>query len=308
MMKLIITFSLIITFLGCSSHEDEDKRAHQKSEDIIMTTFYPTQYFTEKIAGGLVPVICPLPENEDPVNWKPSRDKIVQYNSASLIILNGANFEKWPNYVTLPLGKTIKSVNLPTEELVTYEDSISHRHGPSGAHSHEGVDGHTWLDPVLAKLQSEVIFKKMMEIWPEHSQIFQRNFDALIEDLEALNIRFRSLGKIKLYASHPAYNYISRRYDWKITNFDFDPSEPLNESQIQSVGVALKKDSVKVMLWEESPIDTTSEILEKEFGLRSIEFSPCENLSSEELSNGIDYLKVMSQNLEHLEGAYNKNQ
>ena len=159
-MKLIITFFLIIALLGCSPPGGENKKATQITEDIIMTTFYPTQYFTEKIAGGLIPVVCPLPENEDPVNWKPSREKIIQYNSASLIILNGANFEKWPNYVTLPLGKTIKSVNLPDEELVTYEDSISHRHGPSGAHSHEGIDGHTWLDPVLAKLQSEVIFEK----------------------------------------------------------------------------------------------------------------------------------------------------
>ena len=305
-MKLIITFCLIIALLGCSPPDGENKEVTQTTEDIIMTTFYPTQYFTEKIAGGLVPVVCPLPEDEDPVNWKPSREKIIQYNSASLIILNGANFEKWPNYVTLPLGKTIKSVNLPDDELVTYEDSISHRHGPSGAHSHEGIDGHTWLDPVLAKLQSEVIFKKMMNVWPEHRQIFQQNFNTLINELEDLNGRFEALGKITLYASHPAYNYIARRYGWKITNFDFDPSEPLNESQIKSVQVALKKYPVKIMLWEERPIDSSAEILEKNFGLKSIEFSPCENISSEEHSNGFDYLNAMSENLKNLEIEYNK--
>ena len=179
-------------------------------------------------------------------------------------------------------------------------------HGPSGAHSHEGIDGHTWLDPVLAKLQSEVIFKKMMNVWPEHRQIFQQNFNTLINELEDLNGRFEALGKITLYASHPAYNYLARRYGWKITNFDFDPSEPLNESQIKSVQVALKKDPVKIMLWEERPIDSSAEILEKNFGLKSIEFSPCENISSEELSNGFDYLNAMSENLKNLEIEYNK--
>ena len=61
------------------------------------------------------------------------------------------------------------------------------------------------------------------------------------------------------------------------------------------------------MLWEESPMDSTAEILEKEFGFKSIEFSPCENISTEELSNGSDYFKAMSKNLKNLEIEYNKN-
>ena len=145
-----------------------------------------------------------------------------------------------------------------------------------------------------------------MNVWPEHRQIFQQNFNTLINELEDLNGRFEALGKITLYASHPAYNYIARRYGWKITNFDFDPSEPLNESQIKSVQVALKKYPVKIMLWEERPIDSSAEILEKKFGLKSIEFSPCENISSEEHSNGFDYLNAMSENLKNLEIEYNK--
>ena len=85
----------------------------------------------------------------------------MRFQNAKLVILNGAEFEKWPTFVSLPLSKTIESVNLPPEELVKYEDSISHRHGLSGEHSHEGIDGHTWLDPVMAKLQSKTILDAM---------------------------------------------------------------------------------------------------------------------------------------------------
>ncbi|MBT3294637.1 MAG: hypothetical protein HN919_00385 [Verrucomicrobia bacterium] len=37
-----------------------------------------------------------------------------------------------------------------------------------------------------------------------------------------------------------------------------------------------------------------------ELGLISIEFSPCELLSEEELANGVDDLKVMQHNLQNI--------
>lgn len=300
-MRSIFILIPLFYILGCSSPKDGQNKSDTLEEDIIMTSFYPTEYFAKRISGGTVEVQCPLPEDEDPIYWKPSDDIIMRFQNAKLVILNGAEFEKWPTFVSLPLSKTIESVNLPPEELVKYEDSISHRHGPSGEHSHEGIDGHTWLDPVMAKLQSKTILDAMKKVWPIHSQTFEKNYKALSADLDILNQRFKAFKNMKLLASHPAYNYISKRYGWDIINFDFDPSEPLNETQIKALQAALDKKDRNIMLWEEMPIDSIRDNLDNQFAINSIEFSPCESMTAADLADGKDYLKVMLMNLDALE-------
>ena len=300
-MRSIIIFSSLLFYLGCSPSKQDKNNSKPSESDVIVTSFYPTTYFAERISGGLVPVVCLLPEDEDPIYWKPSSNAIVQFQAASLVILNGAEFEKWPNFVSLPLSKTIESVNLPPEELVKYEDSISHRHGPSGEHSHEGIDGHTWLDPIMAKLQSKTILEGMKRIWPVHGEAFEQNFNSLSADLDELNKRFESFQNVKLLASHPAYNYLSKRYGWDIINFDFDPSESLDENQIKALQAALEKKDRNIMLWEEMPIDSIRDNLDNQFAIKSIEFSPCESMTASDLADGKDYLKVMLMNLDALE-------
>ena len=102
-MRAIIILSFLLICLGCSPSKKDTDNPEPLESDIIVTSFYPTTYFAERISGGLVPVVCLLPEDEDPIYWKPSSDAIVQFQAASLVILNGAEFEKWPNFVSLPL-------------------------------------------------------------------------------------------------------------------------------------------------------------------------------------------------------------
>ena len=40
--------------------------------------------------------------------------------------------------------------------------------------------------------------------------------------------------------------------------------------------------------------------MKKELGLISVEFSPCELLSEEDISNGVNYLNVMQNNLKNV--------
>jgi len=38
----------------------------------------------------------------DPVNWKPGSEAIARMQSADLVILNGAGYETWLGWVSLP--------------------------------------------------------------------------------------------------------------------------------------------------------------------------------------------------------------
>ena len=72
-MRTAIRSSLSALFfcfaLGCSDQDASPEAA--AGEPVVYTTFYPTAYFTERIAGDRLKIVCPVPEGEDPIFWNP---------------------------------------------------------------------------------------------------------------------------------------------------------------------------------------------------------------------------------------------
>jgi len=237
----------------------------------VYTTFYPTTYFAERIGGALVNVVCPLPADSDPIWWRPEPDTLRQYQEADLVVLNGASFEKWAQSRSLPENRVVSTADGFRDEWIRYEEAATHKHGPAGEeHTHEGIDGHTWIDPVLAKRQAAAIRDAMKRLLPDRAAELDRNFAKLAADLDALDAKFKALpveGK-SIVATHPAWNYPARRYGWNLVN---DPEADGD-----------------VRLWEGEP---------GEEGPGEVAFSPCEQ------QGGQDYLAAMHANLDRLQAA-----
>ncbi|TNF96127.1 MAG: zinc ABC transporter substrate-binding protein, partial [Gammaproteobacteria bacterium] len=124
---------------------------------VIYTVNYPLQYFAERIGGQHVDVHFPAPKGVDPAFWKPDVKTIGQYQQADLILLNGANYAKWINQVSLPRLRTVDTSRGFGDQLIKVSAGATHSHGPSGDHSHSGTAFTTWLDPQLASLQAKAI-------------------------------------------------------------------------------------------------------------------------------------------------------
>ena len=293
---------LILALVGGCGPGDASEDA-ETAEPVVYTTFYPTTFFAERIAGGLVEVVCPIPEDEDPIFWQPSREAIQRYQEASLVVVNGAEFEKWVESASLPRSRVVDTAASFEDRLVTYQATTTHSHGAKGMHAHTGIDGHTWMDPALAAIQAEAIRDALCARFPEHASAFRRNSQALAAELGALDARLQaiSLEDIAILCSHPAYNYLSRRCAWEVVNFDLDPDSPLTPEQLEAIRQAVEDTGfVPVMLWETEPLPETAQALQGELGVRSILFSPCELLGETERAAGFDYLKVMNANVDRL--------
>jgi zinc transport system substrate-binding protein len=269
----------------------------------VLTSFYPTTYFAERIASGKVEVRCPCPPGEDPVSWKPSRADLAAYQEAGLIVLNGAAFEKWPASASLPAARTVSTAASFKDEFIRSK-TVTHSHGPGGKHSHSGIDGHTWVDPVNAKTQAQAIRDAMSKAWPEHAQVFEAGFAGLAADLDGLDARCREvtvqIGTRPILTSHPAYAYIARRYGWKVVDLDVPPDEEPSESSWALVRDAVSgaSEAPRVMLFESEPLPATRERLLREFKVVAVTFSPCESAEA-----GRDYLVRMRANLDALSTA-----
>ncbi|MEZ6243233.1 MAG: zinc ABC transporter substrate-binding protein [Phycisphaerales bacterium] len=307
----LLAAPLVISLASCTDKSPPPPTKPPESavtSDVVLTTFYPTLYFADRIAGNVLEVECPLPPGEDPVFWTPSAEVIQEYQSARLVILNGAEFEKWALTAPLPRSRVVDTSHAFEDDFLQFENAVTHSHGPAGAHSHTGIDGHTWLDPNLAIRQARVIERAFIDAFPTSADTFAINLLSLETDLRYLDERFLDItpdvGRVRLLASHPAYNYIARRYNWAITNLALDPETPLSEEEVGDVLRAAGDDTSRpiVLLWESEPVPASRAMLEAA-GVRCVVFSPGENPGPEERGAHSDYLNIMRANIDRLRDA-----
>ena len=305
---LVLSASLLLAG-GCKREESTAtaaKKATAKTP-MVYTTFYPTTYFAERIGQDKIKVVNPCPPDADPAFWMPDEKTIEAYQNADLIVVNGASFEKWLGKVTLPESRIVDTTSPFAGEFIVIEDAVTHSHGPAGTHAHAGVDGHTWLDPINAKTQTAQIMEVLVKRFPDHKETFEQGYAELTKDLDALDARLKALtakiGDQVLLCSHPAYNYVGRRYGWHLKNFHLDPEAMPDEETFNKIKAFLKDQPAKYMLWEAKPTEEIAAKFHESLGLESIVFSPCEALDTTELEAGEDFLTVMNDNVDRLDNA-----
>lgn len=308
MHRLTIATTTGLLLCGCKpADQSAGPTAARSGPPTVYTTFYPTTYFAERIGGAHVRVVCPCPADADPAYWMPDDSAVAAYQQADLIVINGAEFEKWLARVTLPESRMVNTASGIKDEWIVLEEAVTHSHGPAGAHAHSGIDGHTWVDPVNAKAQAQQIADAFARVWPAHAETFKANMAALAADLDKVDARLRQvgekLGKRTLLCAHPAYNYLARRQGWTVKSFHLDPAETPPADEWAAIAKACAESQPAAMLWEAEPLEETRTLLRERCGLPSVVFSPAEALDDTERAAGVDFLSIMHANADRLLAA-----
>jgi putative ABC transport system permease protein len=259
---------------------------------------YPLWYFTKRIAGDHVEIIFPIPRNDDPAFWKPDAKGIRQYQQADLILLNGADYEKWRLTSVLPLARQVVTSAAFADRYMTNGEVVTHSHGTEGMHSHGLLDFNTWMDPSQAKLQTQVIHDELIRLVPAATKEFDTNLQSLEKDLDALDSALERasapLGHTPLLGSHPVYHYTARRYGWNLESVHWEPDEMPSDEEWRKFEKLYREHPGRIMLWEEDPLPAVAERLRK-MGIEPIAFETC----ASEPKDG-DYLAAMKSNAARL--------
>lgn len=287
---------------SCSEEAGAEPRT-ARATPLVCTTFYPVHYFAERIAGDLAEVHCLVPGDEDPLHWRPDDASIQRMQEADLVLLNGADAEKWVFSLSLPTSRTIHTADVFKEDFVLTE-GVTHSHGAGDAHTHHGVNPHTWMDPGNAALQAERVRAGLERALPDHREQLIANHRVLTSDLDALLERFTTLGPQPdgevLVASQPAYDYLARRLGWRVVNVDLDPTAAPDAKDVAAVRERLGGASTRLVLWEREPVASWSKAL-AELGLRGVVVTPCE---SQPGAGEPDYLAAMQANANRLQSVW----
>ncbi len=240
---------------------------------------YPLGFFVERIGGDLVEVHFPEMEG-DPAFWKPVATEVREFQSADLILLNGAAYAKWTAWASLSDSKSVNTSTAFRDAYITVKANAAHRHGKGGEHSHAGTAFTTWLNFKQAQQQAAAVHRALVNLLPAQSEALADNFAALQRDLISLDADLRGvaadLGETPLLGSHPVYQYLARGYGLKIRSVHWEPDAMPDATGWAELAALRKTHPANVMLWEDAPDKAIATQLAAR-GIRSVVFAPCAN-------------------------------
>jgi putative ABC transport system permease protein len=291
---------MLVAKLGISSSRASvqrsatDERRAIGAKRRVAVVNYPLQFFTKRIAGGHVEVLFPVARKEDPAFWKPQDKDIEELQHTDLILLNGADYEKWLPAAVLPLTKQVVTSQEFAGRYVTNSEVITHSHGPQGMHSHGQIDFNTWMDPKQAALQARCVRDQLARLVPEAAKDFDVNLKHLEKDLSEIDAAIEKasapLGHSPLLGSHPVYQYAARRYGWNLRSVHWEPDEMPSENEWRKLEQLHREHPAKIMLWEEEPLPAVAGRLHT-LGIEPVVFETC----ASEPERG-DYVSAMKAN------------
>lgn len=296
MKNIILLILAIFILLSCGEKKDHQE-TNTSLKPRVAVVNYPLNYFTIRIADNIVDVVYPVPGDIDPAYWEPEPQQVELYQNADLIILNGADYAKWIEKVSLPKRKIINSSLAIKDNYIKLQEGITHSHGPKGKHEHKGFAFTTWLNFKYAIIQAEAVKDALIKLLPDSKDNFEKNFSSLKNDLENLDKRMSEISlniSEPIIASHHVYQYFAEGYDINIISVLWEPTDMPDEIEWEKFDKLLKANPTSIMIWEDEPVPKVEQELLKR-GIKVVVFNPGSNTPA----NG-DFLDLMKTNIFNL--------
>lgn len=321
MKKIWVTKSLAFTVLsaallsGCASNT-----ASSDGKLNVVTSFYPMYEFTKQVAGDHANVIALIPPGAEPHDWEPSAKDMKQLKDANVFVYNGI-VEGWAeqalksaenkNRVVVEAIKGIELMEgLPEDEHAEdhKEEGKDHK---EEAHGDEILDPHVWLTPVLAQKEIEAIVVGLTQADPAHKEDYRKNADAYIGKLKALDESFKTgLKNIKrkeFVTQHAAFGYLAKEYGLtQVPIAGLSPEEEPAPDKMAEIIKFAKDNNVQTIFFETLVDPKVANTIAKEVGAKTDVLNPLEGLTDDEKKKNLDYIGVMTNNLEALKKALNE--
>ena len=153
--------------MGCGEAPSPAAGAKVVESPLVIVTTAGFQDVVETLAGQAVRVQNVVPPEKFSPDWRPRKEAAKLLQQASLVLLNGADWEPWTERVALAPSRTVDTTAGISSRLIRIPDAVTHRHGPEGSHSHAGTVWSTWLSPSLLNEQIGEIERRLIRMRPE---------------------------------------------------------------------------------------------------------------------------------------------
>jgi zinc transport system substrate-binding protein len=312
-LKLLISFLLPISLFlaGCGGTQGkESKEKVLDNQLMVYTTVYPLQYFTEAIGGNAVHVETVYPPGSDEHTFDPSQKDMMKLADSDLFIYVGLGLEGFVEKAKGSLESEKVTFHEAGKDIHIEGNETSHteEHAAEDDHNHGDIDPHVWLDPIYSKELAASIKEALINQIPENEEIFNQNYDALVQKLDTLNNDFSEVisqaEQPEIIVSHAAFGYWESRYGLKqISISGLSTSNEPSQKELESIVLTAKEHNTKYIFFEQNVSSKLTEIVQGEIGAEPLYLHNLAVLTSEDIDNGRDYFSIMNDNLQSLKKA-----
>lgn len=319
---LIVLAGFVLSACASSSGGDTNSSSRNNEGVVdVMTSFYPMYEFTKQVAGDRANVDIMISGGEDSHSYEPSAQEVAHVSEADIFIYSSDQMEYWVSdmleTVENPSLNVVRTENALPEEAMGIgaheehnhlhegeEDHNNHR-GVHSGHSHNGQDPHTWIDPVYAQKQVDMIKDTLIEVDPTGEETYTQNADAFKKELQRLNEDFNasfSGAENKTFVTqHQAFGHLSERYNLNQESIgglstDIVPSP----SEITDIIEQVKEYQVPVIYYQAGTNSSIAETVAAEAGIKIAPLYDLEKRTEEMEEQGYGYIEAMRKNLENL--------
>ena len=318
--RLLCGIIVLALFAGCA----QSGPAPQQGKPVVYTSFYPMYDFAAKVGGDKIDLRNLVPAGTEAHEWEPSPQDIAGLEKADMLIYNGAGMEHWVEKVVESL-RNEKLVVLETahdlellesgahhDEDAEHEEEELHEdageHAEDHDHDHGDHDPHVWLSIRRAKQQMQAIERALSELDPANKDYYRINYEQYAMEFDKLDTQYEQtlapLPRKEIVVAHSAFGYLCHDYGLEqVSARGFSPDAEPTPDAMAAVMEYCKEHDVQVIFFEVLTSPEVAQTIAKQVGARTDVLNPIEGLTKEQADAGEDYLSIMRQNLQALEGA-----
>ncbi|WP_370642273.1 metal ABC transporter solute-binding protein, Zn/Mn family [Virgibacillus salidurans] len=313
---LIILLTIGIFTIGCTP---TDGASDNQEGLTIYTSVYPIQYAVDRIGGETVTAESVYPPGVDAHTYEPTSKDMTTIADSDAFIYLGAGMEGFAETAAEALAsQDVRLVEIGEhEELFHTDEPQEHNHADESdneshdGHNHGDHDPHIWIDPERMADMAAIIRDELINLNPDEEEQYNTNFNALEEDLMALDEKYtetlQAKDNKKILVSHAAYGYWEERYGIEqiAINGLSSSSEPSQKELTQIIDQA-EEHNLDYIIFEQNSSNRVSEIIQEQIGAESLTIHNLSVLTETDIENNEDYLSLMEKNLETLDKATSK--
>ncbi len=313
---LFVSIHIIIVILlaACASGDIEkmEKDKGSSSDKIsIYTTVYPLQFFAERIGGNQVNVQSIYPPGADEHTFDPTQKDMMALADADLFLYIGLGLEGFvENAEKTMKNQHVKMIatadSIPHEQLGEGHDH--HDHEDSKEYEHETIDPHVWISPILSIELAASIKDALIEISPTQKELFEKNFNVLKQDLEALDDDFQNMAlkasSKTFFVSHAAFGYLAHSYGLEqVAIAGLNSQNEPSQKELTRIVDEAKAKKIHYILFEQNSSSKLTDVIRKELGVESLMLHNLGVLTPEDVKNNENYFTLMERNKNTLQKA-----
>ena len=275
----------------------------------VVTTFYPLQFVTERIAGDAADVRNLTAAGADAHDAELSVAQTAEVLDADLVVHLSDFQPAVDDAIAQAEGVQVVDAADAADLMPLSEDATAEEeeHGDEGHEHEEGEpDPHFWLDPTRLSAVAADVAEAMAEEDPDNADVYAANLADLEEELTALDEEIATgledCDRDAVVVSHNAFQYWAVRYGLHMHPIaGLTPESEPSTAHLAELQELIRTEGITTVFSETLASAQMAETLSADLGLETAVLDPVEGLSAETADE--DYLSLMRQNLEALQQA-----